>query len=57
MHAPQFYCLTFGAEPASGLAQSSAADQPRAARPNDTALYAAVTIRAIMLGSQLIPQA
>jgi len=28
MHAPELYCLTFGAEPASGLGQSSTADQP-----------------------------
>jgi len=28
MHAPELYCLTFGAEPTSGLGQSSTADQP-----------------------------
>ena len=28
VHAPELYCLTFGAEPASGLGQSSTADQP-----------------------------
>jgi len=28
MHAPELYCLIFGAEPASGLGQSSTADQP-----------------------------
>jgi len=28
MYAPQLRCLTFGAEPASGLGQSSTADQP-----------------------------
>jgi len=28
MHAPQLYCLTFSAKPASGLGQSSTADQP-----------------------------
>ena len=28
MDAPELYCLTFGAEPASGLGQSSTADQP-----------------------------
>ena len=28
MYAPELYCLTFGAEPASGLGQSSTADQP-----------------------------
>ena len=28
IHAPELYCLTFGAEPASGLGQSSTADQP-----------------------------
>jgi len=27
MHAPELYCVTFGAEPASGLGQSSTADQ------------------------------
>ena len=26
MHAPELYCLTFGAEPAYGLGQSSTAD-------------------------------
>ena len=28
MDAPELYCRTFGAEPASGLGQSSTADQP-----------------------------
>jgi hypothetical protein len=28
MDVPELYCLTFGAEPASGLGQSSTADQP-----------------------------
>jgi len=28
MDAPELYCLTFGAEPASGLGQSPTADQP-----------------------------
>jgi len=28
MQAPELHCLTFGAEPASGLGQSSTADQP-----------------------------
>jgi len=28
MDAPELHCLTFGAEPASGLGQSSTADQP-----------------------------
>jgi len=28
MYAPELYCLTFGDEPASGLGQSSTADQP-----------------------------
>ena len=28
VHAPELYCLTFGAEPACGLGQSATADQP-----------------------------
>jgi len=35
MHAPELYCLTFGAEPASGLGQSSTADQPWMAHGGD----------------------
>ena len=36
MHAPELYCLTFGAEPASGLGQSSTADQPWMAHGGNT---------------------
>jgi len=36
MHAPQFYCLTFGAESTSSLAQSSTADQPWMAHGGNT---------------------
>jgi len=36
MYAPRLYCLTFGAEPASGLEQSSTADQPWMAHGGNT---------------------
>jgi len=36
MHVPELYCLTFGAEPASGLGQSSTADQPWMAHGGNT---------------------
>jgi len=36
MHAPELYCLTFSAEPASGLGQSSTADQPWMAHGGNT---------------------
>jgi len=36
MHAPELYYLTFSAEPASGLGQSSTADQPWMAHGGNT---------------------
>jgi len=36
MHVPELYCLTFSAEPASGLGQSSTADQPWMAHGGNT---------------------
>jgi len=36
MHVSELYCLTFGAEPASGLGQSFTADQPWMAHNGNT---------------------